>query len=105
MSFSPPCKKRPGRLTPRKIVCVILAIGFFACGGCKRAGNSWLDDSTGDPNVSRFVNSRTGLTGPLAEHYVDFSFNYPSSWARDRSQADPARQTLWPSRRKRLTTS
>jgi hypothetical protein len=34
-------------------------------------------------NTVRFVNSRTGLDGKLAEHYVDFSFYYPKNWVRD----------------------
>src|SRR6266516_913035 len=30
-----------------------------------------------------FVNSNANLDGKLAEHYLDFSFYYPESWARD----------------------
>ena len=30
-----------------------------------------------------FVNSNANLDGKLAEHYLDFSFYYPKSWARD----------------------
>ena len=30
-----------------------------------------------------FVNSNSNLDGKLAEHYLDFSFYYPKSWARD----------------------
>ncbi|MEP6706448.1 MAG: hypothetical protein ABJC05_02950 [Pyrinomonadaceae bacterium] len=30
-----------------------------------------------------FVNSKDNLDGKLAEHYSDFSFYYPESWARD----------------------
>ena len=31
----------------------------------------------------QFVNSNVNLDGKLAEHYFDFSFYYPKSWARD----------------------
>ena len=31
----------------------------------------------------QFVNSNDKLDGKLAEHYLDFSFYYPESWARD----------------------
>ena len=31
----------------------------------------------------QFVNSNDNLDGKLAEHYLDFSFYYPESWARD----------------------
>ena len=31
----------------------------------------------------QFVNSKANLTGKLAEHYVDFSFYYPSRWQKD----------------------
>lgn len=32
----------------------------------------------------QFVNSNEDLDGKLAEHYFDFSFYYPESWARDK---------------------
>jgi hypothetical protein len=35
------------------------------------------------PGTVQFVNSNENLDGKLAEHYFDFSFYYPSSWARD----------------------
>ena len=34
-------------------------------------------------DVVQFVNSNANLTGKLAEHYVDFSFYYPSRWQKD----------------------
>jgi hypothetical protein len=34
-------------------------------------------------NTARFANSREGLDGKLAEHYVDFSFYYPKNWVPD----------------------
>jgi hypothetical protein len=33
----------------------------------------------------QFVNSNDDLDGKLAEHYFDFSFYYPESWARDKN--------------------
>jgi hypothetical protein len=35
------------------------------------------------PNAEQFVNSKTNLDGKLLEHYVDFSFYYPSTWQKD----------------------
>ncbi|MGZ5483731.1 MAG: hypothetical protein ACXWID_17320 [Pyrinomonadaceae bacterium] len=35
------------------------------------------------PNAEQFVNSRTNLDGKLLEHYVNFSFYYPSTWQKD----------------------
>lgn len=35
------------------------------------------------PGAERFVNSQDNLDGRLREHYVDFSFYYPSSWQKD----------------------
>jgi hypothetical protein len=35
------------------------------------------------PNTTKFENSAASLDGKLAEHYVDFSFYYPDSWAPD----------------------
>lgn len=33
-----------------------------------------------EPGTRRFVNTRDALTGPRADHYVDFAFRYPASW-------------------------
>jgi hypothetical protein len=38
-------------------------------------------EKTGD--TSTYLNSKSGFTGELAENYVDFSFDYPSSWKKD----------------------
>ena len=35
------------------------------------------------PDTVQFVNSNDSLDGKLAEHYFDFSFYYPKSWAKD----------------------
>lgn len=35
------------------------------------------------PNTIRFTNSQQKLDGKLAEHYIDFSFYYPNTWASD----------------------
>jgi hypothetical protein len=34
-------------------------------------------------NTTKFTNSAASLDGPLAEHYVDFSFYYPEGWTPD----------------------
>ncbi|MBC8029178.1 MAG: hypothetical protein H7Z16_03625 [Pyrinomonadaceae bacterium] len=36
-----------------------------------------------DARATSYVNSKSGFTGKLEENYVDFSFDYPSSWKRD----------------------
>ena len=36
-----------------------------------------------------FVNSKEHLAGPLAEHYVDFSFYYPDRWQKDPTAGVP----------------
>jgi hypothetical protein len=35
------------------------------------------------PNTTKFSNSKENLDGKLAEHYLDFSFYYPSAWEVD----------------------
>jgi hypothetical protein len=35
------------------------------------------------PDAVKFTNSKANLDGKLAEHYFDFSFYYPNSWALD----------------------
>jgi hypothetical protein len=40
------------------------------------------------PGTVQFTSSRDGLTGPLAEHYFDFSFYYPQEWKTVRSAAN-----------------
>jgi hypothetical protein len=36
-----------------------------------------------DARAASYVNSKSRFTGKLEENYVDFSFDYPSSWKRD----------------------
>jgi hypothetical protein len=41
------------------------------------------DDADATPrrdDLAHYVNTREGRTGNLAEHYVDFSFDYPKTW-------------------------
>ena len=42
-------------------------------------GNS---NRSSNPNTSTYVNSRGSFSGKLADNYVDFSFDYPTSWKR-----------------------
>lgn len=35
------------------------------------------------PDTTKFANSQANLDGKLAEHYLDFSFYYPSNWEVD----------------------
>jgi hypothetical protein len=41
------------------------------------------DDAVAPPNTVLFANSSANLDGKLAEHYIDFSFNYPDTWQTD----------------------
>lgn len=41
------------------------------------------NNRTSSPNTTKYANSRSGFSGKLADNYVDFSFDYPSSWKRD----------------------
>lgn len=41
------------------------------------------------PNAVKFANSQGNLDGKLAEHYFDFSFYYPNTWAVDRNAGVP----------------
>lgn len=40
------------------------------------------NNRTSSPNTTKYVNSRSGFSGKLADNYVDFSFDYPNSWQR-----------------------
>jgi hypothetical protein len=40
-------------------------------------------------NTIQFLNSKDKLDGKLAEHYVDFSFYYPSNWIKDPAAGVP----------------
>ena len=41
------------------------------------------DDAVAPPNTLLFANSSSNLDGKLADHYIDFSFNYPDTWQTD----------------------
>lgn len=85
------------------IFIIVLAVGGLAYFGFKKAeetaksinanmGNSNRRGSdAGAPaqaaNTKRYVNSRQGRSGNLAENFVDFSFNYPDNWEADPNPA------------------
>jgi len=48
----------------------------------KNGSNSNRSVAT-NAGITTYVNSKSSFTGKLEEHYVDFSFDYPSSWKRD----------------------
>jgi hypothetical protein len=55
----------------------LLAFGFFAY----RDGAMAADDTAPQrDDLVHYANSREGRTGNLADHYVDFSFDYPKDW-------------------------
>lgn len=47
------------------------------------------DTFTPPAGTVQFANSSANLDGKLAEHYFDFSFYYPESWARDAKAGVP----------------
>ncbi len=49
----------------------------------EQASPSPVDTFVPPPDAVQFTNSKDNLDGPLAEHYLDFSFYYPKSWAAD----------------------
>ncbi|MGI8467916.1 MAG: hypothetical protein ACR2N3_05635 [Pyrinomonadaceae bacterium] len=72
---------------------LVLLLCVFGCRLFNR-GNSATSGSSpsypaSDANTKQFVNSRDNLTGNLANNYVDFSFNYPSSWTLDPTAGKP----------------
>ena len=68
------------------IIVIVLAVGGLAYLGFKKAEETAKSLNVNTPaprqaeNTKRYVNSREGRTGNLAENFVDFSFNYPDSW-------------------------
>ena len=77
-----------------KNILPILLIFFFLF-GCKlfsrsdSGGVNPPSKTTSGGNTVQFVNSRAHLTGKLAEHYADFSFDYPKSWSVDPATQKP----------------
>ena len=66
-----------------------LALFFFGTEAVldTNTGNTGSTSNTSDDapapqrdDLARYVNSREGRTGNLAENYVDFSFDYPKAW-------------------------
>jgi hypothetical protein len=58
-------------------------IAFLAYLGSKDEARNGKPSGFKKADVRTFTNSRSGLNGTLTEHYTDFSFDYPSSWAVD----------------------
>ena len=81
------------------IVVIVLAVGGLAYLGFKKAeetaknlnsnigANSNRRAPTQAANTKRYVNSREGRSGSLADNFVDFSFNYPNNWELDDNPA------------------
>jgi hypothetical protein len=68
-------------------IVVLGLIGYLASKGgvTRRASPEPTPPINTTPAVEtkRFVNSREGRTGTLAENYIDFSFEYPATWQLD----------------------
>jgi hypothetical protein len=81
------------------IVVIVLAVGGLAYLGYKKAeetaknlnSNVGANSNRRAPaeaaNTKRYVNSREGRSGSLADNFVDFSFNYPDNWELDDNPA------------------
>jgi hypothetical protein len=59
-------------------VSIGMLVASAVCGTQSSNPGAVPNDNAG--NTKTFVNSKTGLTGKLDEHYVDFSFSYPVDW-------------------------
>jgi hypothetical protein len=60
---------------------LVSALSLAACGG---GGNSASNSAAAASAVTHYVNSQTNAKSPsLSANYVDFSFDYPSSWTVD----------------------
>ncbi|MFS8085721.1 MAG: hypothetical protein ACMG6H_08840 [Acidobacteriota bacterium] len=55
-----------------------VGIFLFLALATKPTGNN--NNRTSSPNTTRYVNSRANFSGKLSDNYVDFSFDYPSTW-------------------------
>ena len=49
----------------------------------KNSSNGNRADVTVSKETTTYTNTKAGLSGKLAENYVEFSFDYPSKWKRD----------------------
>jgi len=80
----------------RRMLCValltfILVTSLSAPGQSTKKADALKGEiaSTATVNSKSFMNSPAGFTGVRAEHYVDFSFDYPSSWQLDPQTGKP----------------
>jgi hypothetical protein len=79
------------------LVAVIGIVGYVAFKNAEKkavvvnsntsGGVESADDDVDISGTEKYVNTRTGQTGNLATHYVDFSFRYPDTWKLDPSPA------------------
>lgn len=67
-----------------------LALISFGMFFAREAATSDDEAAPRRDDVARYVNSREGRTGDLAENYVDFSFDYPKSWTIKTQDPDNA---------------
>lgn len=67
------------------VVAVALIIYFANKGGGDDPNSNVNNSNISRPDVEtkRYVNSQQGLSGTLAQNYVDFSFDYPVDWKLD----------------------
>jgi hypothetical protein len=65
----------------------IAGVGIFLLLAMATAPSNNNNNSNNRPsppaNTTMFTNSSTGLTGDLAENYVDFTISYPNTWKLD----------------------
>lgn len=64
--------------------CLSIVLGLVLLGAwfATDKASQWMESATGGlvGPVTHYTNSREGLSGALAEYYVDFEFDYPLSW-------------------------
>jgi hypothetical protein len=56
----------------------VLACAALLIVGCRSDRSRGQGPPAAD--MTRYTNTRDGLTGNLAKHYVDFTLDYPTSW-------------------------
>src|SRR5712691_10740695 len=67
-------------------VFLVLAFGSEYSTNSNNSNRKTVGSSTNastNSDTGSYTNSKSAFTGKLADNYVEFSFNYPSSWKRD----------------------
>lgn len=72
--------KTPAILSGCGCVSLLIAMILFGAAWWMAPGSGDSEDRTPAVDMAHYANTREGRTGNLADHYVDFEFDYPKSW-------------------------